>query len=185
MTNIYVLRLEGGRYYVGKTTNVMKRYEEHLNGEGSAWTRKYKPISVHRVFENASPFDEDKITKEYMNQFGVDNVRGGSYVEIVLSDFHKQALQMEMNTAKGLCIRCGRGGHFMKDCWTSSITPTHQIISQTARNEKKCNRCGRTGHVTFHCYATTHANGDDIDSLASDDDYTDSEYDEEEDCDEY
>lgn len=31
-TNIYVLRLEGGRYYVGKSYNVMNRYEQHIKG---------------------------------------------------------------------------------------------------------------------------------------------------------
>ena len=30
MASVYVLKLEGGRYYVGKSDNVMKRYEEHL-----------------------------------------------------------------------------------------------------------------------------------------------------------
>ena len=43
-TNVYVLRLEGGRYYIGKSDNVMNRYQQHLGGSGSAWTRKYRPV---------------------------------------------------------------------------------------------------------------------------------------------
>jgi hypothetical protein len=95
-TNIYVLRLEGGRYYIGKSDNVTNRYKQHLNGSGSAWTRKYKPISLERTIENASPFDEDKYTKEYMSKYGIDKVRGGSYVEVELSDFQIDALRTEI-----------------------------------------------------------------------------------------
>jgi predicted GIY-YIG superfamily endonuclease len=85
-TNIYILRLEGGRYYVGKGDNVMNRYQQHLNGGGSAWTRKYKPISVVRIIPNSSPFEEDKQVKEYMAKYGIQNVRGGSYVQIDLEE---------------------------------------------------------------------------------------------------
>jgi predicted GIY-YIG superfamily endonuclease len=67
-TNIYILKLQGGRYYIGKSDNVSKRYEQHLNGSGSSWTKKYKPISVDKIIPNASPFDEDKYTKEYMSK---------------------------------------------------------------------------------------------------------------------
>ena len=81
-TNVYVLHLECGKYYIGKSDNVNNRYFQHLNGSGSAWTRKYKPISLEKIIENVSSFEEDKITKEYMSKYGIDNVRGGSYVEI-------------------------------------------------------------------------------------------------------
>ena len=43
-TNIYVLKLQGGRYYVGKSQDVIGRYKQHMDGKGSAWTKKYKPI---------------------------------------------------------------------------------------------------------------------------------------------
>jgi branched-chain amino acid aminotransferase len=79
-TNIYILRLEGGKWYVGKTNNVIQRLQEHLNGTGSTWTKKYKPISLEKTLENVSPFEEDKVTKEYMAKYGIDRVRGGTYV---------------------------------------------------------------------------------------------------------
>lgn len=110
MTNIYVLHLED---YIGKSDNVMKRYEQHMNGFGSAWTRKYKPISLEKTIENVSAFEEDKTTKEYMSKYGIDKVRGGSYVEIELSEFHIDALKMEIWAAKDLCTQCGRSGHFI------------------------------------------------------------------------
>ncbi len=91
-TNIYILKLEHGKYYVGKSDDVMKRYQQHLCGNGSAWTRRYKPISLEKTIEGVSSFEEDKITKEYMSKYGIENVRGGSYVEIELDDIQKESL---------------------------------------------------------------------------------------------
>jgi predicted GIY-YIG superfamily endonuclease len=122
MSTIYVLRLEGGRYYVGKSDNVMKRYQQHLDGSGSAWTRKYPPVSLEKTIEHASPFEEDKVTKEYMSRYGVDRVRGGSYVELALSESQTDALQRELWAAKDLCTRCGRSGHFVKDCHATNVS---------------------------------------------------------------
>jgi hypothetical protein len=117
MTTIYVLRLAGGNYYVGKTASIAKRYQEHLDGNGSSWTRKYRPISLEKTIENASPFDEDKVTKEYMAKYGIEKVRGGSYVTDTLSEFQTDTLKTEIWSAKDLCTQCGRSGHFVKDCY--------------------------------------------------------------------
>ena len=192
MSTIYVLRLKGGRYYVGKSNNVMNRYKQHLNGSGSAWTKKYKPISVEKTIRNVSPFEEDKITKEYMSTYGIDKVRGGSYVEIKLSEFHMAALNMEIWAANDLCTQCGRSGHFVKDCYARTDASGNKIEYEDSeewcceycdrtfttafgcgvheksckKNVKKsaCYRCGRSGHYSQDCYATTHCKGYTLDS---------------------
>ena len=114
---IYVLRLEGNFYYIGKSEDVMARCEQHMNGNGSAWTRAHKPLSLEKTLDCASPFEEDKITKEYMARHGIDKVRGGSYVSLELDEVQKEALQREIWGAKDLCTNCGRSGHFVKDCY--------------------------------------------------------------------
>lgn len=43
---IYVLRLLSGKYYVGKTNNPSRRFDEHVEGEGSKWTALFKPMEV-------------------------------------------------------------------------------------------------------------------------------------------
>jgi predicted GIY-YIG superfamily endonuclease len=116
-TNIYILRLEGGRFYIGKSNNITTRYQEHLNGNGSAWTRLYKPISLDRIIPNASPFDEDKYTKEYMSKYGIDKVRGGSYVQVALSEADRRSIEKEIWGAKNACTNCGRTNHFVVDCY--------------------------------------------------------------------
>lgn len=115
-TNIYVLKLQGGRYYIGKSENVIKRYQEHLNGNGSAWTKKYKPIALEKVIENVSSFEEDKVTKEYMAKYGIENVRGGSYSSIDISEEQEDFLRREIRGANDTCQKCGKSGHFAKQC---------------------------------------------------------------------
>ena len=158
-TNIYVIRLEGGRYYIGKSDNVIHRYSQHLAGNGSAWTKKYKPIKLEKVIENVSPFEEDKITKELMSKYGIDKVRGGSYVEVELSEFHVDALKMEIWAAKDLCTQCGRSGHFVKDCYAKTDILGNKLeyeeCSEDEDNDKDeewcCEYCDRTFTTAFGC----------------------------------
>ena len=149
MTNIYILQLEGGKYYIGKSDDVITRYQQHMNGNGSAWTRKHKPISLEKTIENASPFDEDKYTKEYMSKYGIENVRGGSYVQIELSEFHEEALKMELWAAKDLCTQCGRSGHFVKDCYAKRDSSGKKIEYED--DEWECEYCDRTFTTRFGC----------------------------------
>jgi predicted GIY-YIG superfamily endonuclease len=146
-TNIYILRLEGGRYYIGKSDNIMNRYQQHMNGTGSSWTRKYKPIAIQKIIENVSSFEEDKITKEYMSKYGIDKVRGGSYVEVELSEFHIAALNMEIWAAKDLCTQCGRKGHFVKNCYANTDVSGNELYEEEEEEEEEehtiwgCSHC--------------------------------------------
>jgi predicted GIY-YIG superfamily endonuclease len=127
--SIYILRLQEGKYYIGKSNNVIKRYQQHVEGTGSSWTRKYKPITLEKTVAQQSPFDEDKFVKEYMSEHGIENVRGGSYVADELSQSQLDALKAEIWGANDLCNKCGRESHFYKDCYAKSDTEGN-IISQ-------------------------------------------------------
>jgi cellular nucleic acid-binding protein len=121
MTIIYILRLLDNKWYVGKTDNIDKRYKDHVNGRGAVWTRKYRPINLATTIQNAGPFDEDKVTKEYMAKYGINNVRGGSYISETLDSDQITLLQREIWMAKDLCLSCGSNTHFLKDCNSKEI----------------------------------------------------------------
>ena len=115
-TNIYILKLKNNKYYIGKTNDIEKRYLEHMSGNGSLWTQINKPIKIEKVIPNASKYDEDRYVKEYMNKYGIDNVRGGTYVTEELDEVARYSLQKELWGANDCCTQCGRKGHFVKDC---------------------------------------------------------------------
>jgi len=139
---VYVLQLEGGKYYVGRTKNVEKRYRDHLAGKGSAYTKKYTPISILKVIEKVDPFEEDKITLEYMYRYGIDNVRGGSYAMVNLSEVDIYAIKKKIWGAMDLCFVCGRS-HFSNRC-----REEYDVYGDEIR---KCKRCLRRGHLAFEC----------------------------------
>jgi hypothetical protein len=156
-TNIYILRLTGGKYYVGKTSNVEKRYQEHLEGKGSAWTRKYKPLSIEKTIQGASHFEEDKQVLECMSKYGINNVRGGSYVSVELSDSDEGECRKKIRMAANLCARCGRDNHFVATCRATTDVHGLKIDDDDEESEDDCEEvwgceyCTRTFTTRFGC----------------------------------
>ena len=41
--HLYLIECIDGSYYTGVTTNVERRFEQHMKGEGARYTRSHKP----------------------------------------------------------------------------------------------------------------------------------------------
>ncbi len=84
---VYVLKLQGGNWYVGSTNNVESRMCEHFNGNGSLWTQRWPPCSVTEVIEcptgDPLPLERSK-TAQLAMQFGWQKVMGST----VLPQWH-------------------------------------------------------------------------------------------------
>ena len=119
-TTIYILRLVEKNWYIGRSKNIEKRFTQHLKGEGSEWTKKYPPIKIFESIPNSDPFDEDKYVKIYMNKYGIDKVRGGTYCQLELTKSQIYHLRNEIRMANDLCMRCGRNNHFVKNCYAKT-----------------------------------------------------------------
>lgn len=52
-----------------------------------------------------------------MNMHGIDNVRGGSFCTIMLTEDDKKFLNKMIEGANDKCFKCGKKGHFAKNCY--------------------------------------------------------------------
>ncbi|SVC10876.1 uncharacterized protein METZ01_LOCUS263730 [marine metagenome] len=137
MVNIYVLKLERGKFYVGKTRHTVQRLRQHWDGQGAAWTRKYAMKDLYRWYPDKKSSDENRITLRMMAEHGVHNVRGGDWCSVKMG---KKAIR-----------------ELEKKCRTKKKAPVKKKASPRA-----CKRCGRTSHTRSQCYAWTTVDGVDI-----------------------
>jgi hypothetical protein len=148
MVYIYILQLEQGKYYIGKTSNPQFRIESHFNLNGSSWTIKYKPIKLIKLIPNCDDYDEDKYTRIYMDKYGIKNVRGGSYVKIELDTTTITHLQQMSNGTNNKCFLCSKEGHFAKDCEKNECWETE---SDGSENIWCCDYCEKEFTDTKKC----------------------------------
>ena len=178
MVFIYALKLANNKYYIGKTEDPQFRLETHFRQKrGSAWTKKYSPIQIYEIIPDQSDHDEQRVTQEYMNKYGIDNVRGGPWCNVNLTNEEKEMIQKILNSSSDKCYKCGEQGHFAKFCPSKDAKNVSLVNSK--KKVKNCNRCGRYGHNELQCYAKTYYNGGPIE-LESDEDEEEKEEEEEE-----
>ena len=129
MVFIYTIGLAQGKYYVGKTTNPSFTIDMMSS---SAWTTKYNPMILLELIHGCDDYDEDKYTIKYMDMYGINNVRGGSFTSVILNDStieHLTLMSRKINasylvdnientnkTEVKYCTLCNREGHREATC---------------------------------------------------------------------
>jgi hypothetical protein len=113
-----VLACERGNYYVGRIAgshaNVPRRFHQHrdLLG-GAAWTKKHPVEAIEKIVYDQDKWQEDILVYHYMEKFGMDKVRGGSYSQCTLTEAQVREIEIKLRSANNACCGCGKQGHFM------------------------------------------------------------------------
>lgn len=127
------------KYYIGKTQKPDYRLADHFKGKGSQWTKIYKPLEVVELIPDCDDYDEDKYVRIYMDKYGIDNVRGGSFSKIKLSQATRKQLETMSRGTSDKCFKCGEGGHFSRGCrgGSKAYNNDKKDIKITEKKEEK------------------------------------------------
>jgi predicted GIY-YIG superfamily endonuclease len=122
MEYLYVLKLEKEKWYIGRSANVERRYEQHLTGQGAKWTQLHKPLQIVLKRPLKDDEDEDNTTREFIKKYGENNVRGGSYCQVepkrkYVAEIEWQNYSQIDEADSKRCYRCDRTSHFQADCY--------------------------------------------------------------------
>jgi hypothetical protein len=128
---IYIIRQECGKYFIGKTNTpsitipeIITLSKEHKQ----QWLLQYRPSQITEIIHSLDPWDEDKITLKYMDKYGIDNVRGGTFNSVVLSANELATIRAMISGAKGVCPICGIIGHAKSNCPMLSEFRDYEVI---------------------------------------------------------
>ena len=145
---VYVLKFDdqtNPTYYVGKSTDILKRLEQHSNGQGAACV-------AGRVFTRVPPVTDENMNDmecwersevlELMFRYGINAVRGWKFTLKTMPLEQKLSAFDDICERYDFCRRCGRGDHFVNECqalttdrWTNGLDPRTMYHRYTSSYE--------------------------------------------------
>lgn len=172
MDCLYVLELQKGRYFIGRSTYPRVDIQQHEEGTTSEWTKQYLPIVHYTIHQYNENFNIDKCVEIYMLTHGYDQVRGGSYQDVLTSEqtsfIIKKGKHRNVSYAGMMCNRCADYHHETKDCYFGIDVdgkPVEDFKEGHLSQEDKykytitCARCNRQSHVIWECKQTHYEDG--------------------------
>jgi predicted GIY-YIG superfamily endonuclease len=84
---VYVLQLQDGKWYIGTSDDVERRYVAHVAAmAGSPWTELHPPRRLFRQEQRQTQQEalalERELTATYVLMFGLQNVRGAGFTRV-------------------------------------------------------------------------------------------------------
>lgn len=124
--DVIVLELEHGRYFIEHSNEPPETiFDDHKNGTSNwetgvalrdcLFTKKFKPVNYVLEHNGVTKDEFNVILLGYMLEYGIDNVRGGDYDDLVLD--HDEKLEAKMKVARQFdkCFNC-LADHRVKRC---------------------------------------------------------------------
>jgi hypothetical protein len=111
-------------YFIGLEDDRMFLYMSYTKPEDQILedcSKLYEYARVHPVrrvvftIHDVDLFDADKYVKLFMQMFGIDNTRGGSYVDVILPDYQQKSLERELFTASADFVKDNNDALYVED----------------------------------------------------------------------
>jgi len=125
--NVYTLKLKNGKYFVGGAPVEREQALKYFSVYSNNWTRKYPIVEIVSVVPieltdneevNALNvhYEVDKITSLAMLKYSIENVRGGSMIEVEMPRLQLLTQRQFLKDCKEICYKCYSVEHEVADC---------------------------------------------------------------------
>ena len=116
---VYTIGDVSGRIYIGKSSDIDKRIQEHASGAGTSFldgTIRKLPTITSGPKDDMESWERNE-TLEQMYQKGIQKVRGWMFTTSVLTEKQEEDAFKQICEKYDLCRKCGHNNHFADRCY--------------------------------------------------------------------
>ena len=131
---VYVVVLDNGNRYVGKSENITSRIQQHKLGYGSAWCKQNGTHSLRQEAPITPPHNDLNIWEQnetiaQMMQHGCNRVRGWEFTTCnQLSNVECEMYERLVFASANVCRNCGHTGHYANQCKQTTMAKWLQDV---------------------------------------------------------
>jgi hypothetical protein len=133
------------KFFIGKTKRKLKKNTNCFDIKNytstCAWTNKYKLKDVIEITEKSA----NDLTLEYMNKYGIENVRGGSWQQMELSEIQKLEIKklIEISLYIKVGLRANESPHDISPRSKDDDFPAEDWIDVKSEEFLLCTICSK------------------------------------------
>lgn len=121
MVYVYVLLLSDSKYYITNYESIVSLSIFTLTDKNE-WLNKYKIIKINEFYTNCNCEDVNRITKIYVDKYGIENVRNVYYPSIILdSEFINIMKDTHINLTENKITQSDYKNNKYKKVWFCDV----------------------------------------------------------------